>query len=602
MVEISVLKIENPSCLWCRVIEGPCGDAEATEEYNRLLTQMNLYYHSVTLDLRKLKPTSLEEGQVCVVYWSAIKSWCRAVVESIVVDSCWAHCFLVDHGEHLIIPSDQIRVALPDFLKLPFLARKFHLVRIKPITLRVSVDEKKAVPVLSTEWDSSATLYLHNLLQVTTNECLKCLGIRDATCVVHYGFPNSPKVFGSRLFCMVENFRNLSERDQPESRPHVIRSVLLISERNVCHIIGVLRYLMRTSALLPAELLSFAEGVHVVMPLYIKTASVFYGRILWKEVEDFQSMVSEMTSYYADKKLGAMDILEGGLYAVQEGEVFHRVKILSVPDRGDRVFSTIFVRFIDVGKEEEVKCHQILQLPEQFHSLPAQAVEIVLCQLKPVDAETNWHPKVTRAITQKIQGLQHRARVVFGLGNTVFVDPMVPGMKTVINEHNVQSEILNTGMGVSNPEHLNLLKALCQESKSNSCKEASHISGSGDGPTSPEVIGAEEEILAEAFRVTEFSLSGKVNGRTYRADLELEANLAVDGCCWEMKSNEPVLKLVKQQKGYWERLLRNKSIFVSYDMEHLEEDEGSAPNGLMFLEHLGDDNWNVSSESGSESD
>lgn len=149
---------------------------------------------------------------------------------------------------------------------------------------------------------------------VTTNECLKCLGIRDATCVVHYGFPNSPKVFGSRLFCMAENFRNLSERvstdkllfphkwlqkemhsfttcaskrctawnlclnicdycnifskvpsqDQPESRPHVIRSVLLISERNVCHIIGVLRYLMRTSALLPSELLSFAEGVHVV--------------------------------------------------------------------------------------------------------------------------------------------------------------------------------------------------------------------------------------------------------------------------------------------------------------------------------------------------
>lgn len=60
------------------------------------------------------------------------------------------------------------------------------------------------------------------------------------------------------------------------------------------------------------------------MPLYIKTASVFYGRILWKEVKDFQSMVSEMTSYYADKKPGAMDILEGGLYAVQEGEVFHR--------------------------------------------------------------------------------------------------------------------------------------------------------------------------------------------------------------------------------------------------------------------------------------
>lgn len=39
----------------------------------------------------------------------------------------------------------------------------------------------------------------------------------------------------------------------------------------------------------------------------------------------------------------------------------------------------------------------------------------------------------------------------------------VPGMKTVINKYNVRSLILNTGMAVSNPEHLDLLRALCQE-------------------------------------------------------------------------------------------------------------------------------------------
>ena len=33
--------------------------------------------------------------------------------------------------------------------------------------------------------------------------------------------------------------------------------------------------------------------------------------------------------------------------------------------------------------------------------------------------------QVTRAISQKIRGLQHRARAVLSLGNTVFVDPMV---------------------------------------------------------------------------------------------------------------------------------------------------------------------------------
>lgn len=55
----------------------------------------------------------------------------------------------------------------------------------------------------------------------------------------------------------------VSSQDQTESRPHVSRSVLLISERNARHVVGVLRYLGRTNAPLPPELLSFAHGVHV---------------------------------------------------------------------------------------------------------------------------------------------------------------------------------------------------------------------------------------------------------------------------------------------------------------------------------------------------
>lgn len=58
------LQVENPSCLWGRVIWGRGGDSETKKQYNKLLAQMNLFYHDVTQDLRKLKPTSLEEGQV----------------------------------------------------------------------------------------------------------------------------------------------------------------------------------------------------------------------------------------------------------------------------------------------------------------------------------------------------------------------------------------------------------------------------------------------------------------------------------------------------------------------------------------------------------
>lgn len=39
------------------------------------------------------------------------------------------------------------------------------------------------------------------------------------------------------------------------------KSVLLLSERNACHAVGVLRYLERADATIPAELYKFTEGV-----------------------------------------------------------------------------------------------------------------------------------------------------------------------------------------------------------------------------------------------------------------------------------------------------------------------------------------------------
>lgn len=60
------------------------------------------------------------------------------------------------------------------------------------------------------------------------------------------------------------------------------------------------------------------------MPLYVKAASVFYGRVVRNEDSGFQNVASEMTSYYADKKPGALEVQEGGLYAVQEEQEFHR--------------------------------------------------------------------------------------------------------------------------------------------------------------------------------------------------------------------------------------------------------------------------------------
>uniref|UniRef100_A0A8C7VEY2 RNA helicase n=1 Tax=Oncorhynchus mykiss TaxID=8022 RepID=A0A8C7VEY2_ONCMY len=464
-----------------------------------------------------------------------------------------------------------------------------------------------------------------------------------------------------------EEAENVFKERAAESTSHPAKSVLLLSERNARHVTGVLRYLKRTEASLPPELLHFAQGVlrakeeqksdkplcrylksfgfcrdssvcsyrHsispitdqplqpdsgtiVVLPLFIKTASVYYGRIVSKKEDRYESLAAAMTTYYAAEKLGAKEVLEGGLYGVQEDEVYHRVRVTSVPDKGEWMFCSVRALFLDEGREQEVKSHQLLQLPAQFHTLPPQALEIIVCRAMPIDAEVKWNPKVTRAISQKIKGLQHQAKVVLCLGNTVFVDPMVrmtrlPGLKTFINEYNVHAEILSTGMGTSNPQHLDLLNELCQ------------WAGPGASAVDAPLTTVEAQISAPLPSTSEPQLplvffsfhpqikwfqrddtvtlniklrepvdqrceffpdrvvySACVNDRPYRADLELHSNITAERCSWEMKCNEPVIRLVKQERGDWKMLLKQKSAFVSLDFDRFEEDEKKTSNGKIL--------------------
>jgi len=55
-----------------------------------------------------------------------------------------------------------------------------------------------------------------------------------------------------------------------------------------------------------------------------------------KQDRSFDEMTSEMASYYADKKPGAKELVEGGLYALQEDELFYRSGRKSISITKDR--------------------------------------------------------------------------------------------------------------------------------------------------------------------------------------------------------------------------------------------------------------------------
>uniref|UniRef100_A0A8C3RJL2 Putative ATP-dependent RNA helicase TDRD12 n=1 Tax=Chelydra serpentina TaxID=8475 RepID=A0A8C3RJL2_CHESE len=364
------------------------------------------------------------------------------------------------------------------------------------------------------QWKKMFSSGTHVVL-VLTDDCMPSLGITDATCVVHFSFPASPRVFGARLHSMSDNFQNVLQK---------AKSILLLTERNGCHAVGVLRYLEHTEAKIPPELCDFTAGVleakedmklarplcqylkrsgvcknmricpnrhrvHLqidlpqkmsdntipmagcvtVIPLHIVDATNYFGRIIDKQKDQYAILAGEMIEYFekARNKVCVEMVEKLALYGLHEEGLFHRVQVLEIPPKEENCFFyNVTIRYIDEGRTGQVQVHQLFHLPTRFQILPPQAVEFIVCRVKPIDNEIEWNPKVTRYIHHKIRGKPHEAKIVLALGNTIWIRvTKLSDLKTSINEYNIRSEILSMGMGTDNPEHIKQLQKLCKHPK-----------------------------------------------------------------------------------------------------------------------------------------
>lgn len=63
------------------------------------------------------------------------------------------------------------------------------------------------------------------------------------------------------------------------------------------------------------------------------------------------------------------------------------------PAKDENVYK-VTIKYVDEGRTSQVNSDQLLHLPVKFQSLPPQAVEIIVCRVKPIDNEVEWNPKV----------------------------------------------------------------------------------------------------------------------------------------------------------------------------------------------------------------
>uniref|UniRef100_A0A8C3LXN5 Putative ATP-dependent RNA helicase TDRD12 n=1 Tax=Chrysolophus pictus TaxID=9089 RepID=A0A8C3LXN5_CHRPC len=474
---------------------------------------------------------------------------------------------------------------------------------------------------------------------VLTDDCMQFLEITDASCVIHFSFPSSPTIFGQRLYSMSDNFHN-TIKDSSDQDHRQARSVIMLTENSECHTVGILRYLERAEVDIPPGLAGVLEAEEKkkfarplctclkmfgtcnrnrtvcpdqiitllsispqfmfyfqVLPLHIVNATNFFGRIVDKQKDQYTILAEEINEYFKEtsNRVAAQKVEKLALYGFCEETVFHRVQVVETSSKEEENFN-IKINYVDEGRTSQVQSSQLLHLPARFQHLPPQAVEFIVCRVKPIDNDTEWNPRVTRYIHQKIERKPHEAKVVLTVGNTVWIDPMVrvtrlSDLKMYVNEYSVRSEILSTGLGTDNPEHILQLQKLCEHVKLSHTENLELFMHTGavcwhPGVRILAVVKTAVTVKVQIVRIDDYTcefskekviFSACSEGKLYSADMELYQCILTEKCACVIKDKEAIIVLRKEKKGAWCKLLKNKNPHVSFDFEYWEDYEDKSP-------------------------
>ncbi|XP_054055906.1 putative ATP-dependent RNA helicase TDRD12 [Rissa tridactyla] len=458
------------------------------------------------------------------------------------------------------------------------------------------------------QWTKKYSSGTHVVL-VLTDDCMQSLGITDATCVIHFSLP-SPRIFGQRLHSMSDNFCNVIEDSSVDYEYIKARSVILIAENSACHALGILRYLQHAEAEIPPELHDFTAKMleaeedkkfsrplcaylkifgicknrtvcpdrHqinlqidmpqnipdrvtrtpacvTILPLHIVNATNYFGRIVDKQKDQYTILAEEMNDYFKkpSNKTSVKNVEKLAFYGLCEETLFHRVQVVEIsPKEEEDLFFKVKIKYIDEGRISQVQSYQLLHLPARFQRLPPQAVEFVICRVKPIDNEIEWNPKVTSYIHHKIKGKLHEAKIVHTLGNTAWVDPMVrvtrlSDLKISVNEYNVRSEILATGLGTDNPEHITQLQKLCGHVEVLDHAKNLKPLGKKEDTADPQNVSSPQNMSVQE-NSTENHNSSKITSESHPCDGVAQTKEAEDSTLHQRKCFYPEIKWFQNEE------------------------------------------------------
>uniref|UniRef100_A0A182FTZ2 RNA helicase n=1 Tax=Anopheles albimanus TaxID=7167 RepID=A0A182FTZ2_ANOAL len=223
--------------------------------------------------------------------------------------------------------------------------------------------------------------------------------------------------------------------------------------------------------------------------LNITSPSHYSGRIealrarngAWREVNDSGQFFRHdlaMQSYYANEnqhvsygRLAAKD-----LCAIFLDKKYWRCQILRFEDTADPMaIRPVLLKLIDSGRLIELTSSFLLHLPDQFRSLPPQAIDIRIAGIVPLDNESDWDNVSSETVRRWIDefinepGTCHfEGNVLLALQDTIWLDDLrgveqlgVP--KTDVTRIRFKSNIVSKQFAIADRAPFEMLRQLVNQ-------------------------------------------------------------------------------------------------------------------------------------------
>ena len=336
--QILVTHVKDPS-----LFHGRTTDISINQVIADMPDNMALKFHDM------LPPSSYipEVNEICAGYHPEYKEWYRVLITSLATPT--ATVMLVDFGDTVIIPYDQIRPLAAEFATLPIQAMSFSLLT--------------TVPVLGECWDETVIARLISIIQfqkITVKKVSMTDGVTNVVALTSSGVDVKSMLVAENL-----------ARD--------IESGVIVSPNSV--LAADVAIPVTTT---PARIM-YKDFPRLVLPtkgaivtVSANSPSSFYGQLAdIDRIKELDNLITELTDELSSD-LSVYTPVEGEVCAAyfQMYDQFFRVKINKITD------STVTVSSLDYGNEETISLDDIAQLPQKYVKLHAQCVHLCLSGVK----------------------------------------------------------------------------------------------------------------------------------------------------------------------------------------------------------------------------